>query len=103
MNENKRYEIVFLNGLDKLCSIKDIEAEIPTFYNDLGYVSAIKPVCDLLNEKEKTINELKETIIKIAFSYHRKHDNTIVNLVDEIYEEDIGDLFLELNYGDIDD
>lgn len=103
MTENKRYEIVFLNGLDKLCSIQDTEAEIPTFYNDLGHISTIKPVCDLLNEKEKIINKLKETIIKITLSYHQKHDNTIVNLVDEVYEEDVGDLFLELNYGDIDD
>ena len=41
MTENKRYEIVFLNGLDGLCSIQDNEAEIPTFYNDLGYVNHI--------------------------------------------------------------
>lgn len=54
-----------------------------------------------LNEQEKRINDLKETIIKITHSYHQKHDNTIVNLVDEVYEEDIGDLFIELNYGGI--
>ena len=58
-------------------------------------------LCDLLNEQEKRINELKETIIKITHSYHQKHDNTIVNLVDEVYEENIGDLFIEWNHGDV--
>lgn len=59
-----------------------------------------KKIAHRLNEQEARINELKETIIKIAHSYHRKHDNTIVNLVDEIYEENIGDLFIEWN-GDV--
>ena len=54
-----------------------------------------------LNDQEKRINDLKETIIKITHSYHQKHDNTIVNLVDEVYEEDIEDLFIELNYGGV--
>ena len=60
IERKERYEIVFLNGLDKLCSIQDTEAEIPTFYNDLGYINHIKPVCDLLNDKEETIRELKK-------------------------------------------
>ena len=45
---------------------------------------------DLLNEQEERIKKLKETIIKITHSYHQKHDNTIVNLVDEVYGENIG-------------
>lgn len=57
-------------------------------------------IVDLLNEQEKRINKLKETIIKITLSYHQKHDNTIANLVDEVYEEDIGDLFIEWKDGD---
>ena len=67
MTENKRYEIVFLNGLDGLCSIQDNEAEIPTFYNDLGYVNHIKPVCDLLNELSDE-NERLNHLVKIATS-----------------------------------
>ena len=55
----KRYDLVFLNGLDGLCSIQDNETEIPTFYNDLGHVEAIKPVCDLLNEQDTEIIRLK--------------------------------------------
>lgn len=61
----------------------------------------IENIVDLLNDQEKRINDLKETIIKITHSYHQKHNNTIVNLVDEVYEEDIEDLFIELNYGGV--
>lgn len=56
----KKYEIVFLNGLDGLCSIQDTETEIPTFYNDLGYINHVKPVCDLLNEQDERIQELEK-------------------------------------------
>ena len=57
-----RYKIVFLNGFDGLCSIEDTEAEIPTFYNDLGYINHIKPVCDKLNEQDEQIKELQQLI-----------------------------------------
>lgn len=59
----ERYKIVFLNGLDfcgGLCSIQDTNQDILTFYNDLGHVSAIKPLCDLLNKQDKEINDLKK-------------------------------------------
>ena len=62
----KRYEIVFLNGLDRLCSIQDTEAEIPTFYNDLGYINHIKPVCDLLNEQDSKIQRYKLAYNKLS-------------------------------------
>ena len=48
MND-ERYEILYLNGT---CHIQDMEAEILTYYNDLGEYCSVKPVCDLLNEKE---------------------------------------------------
>lgn len=49
------------------------------------------------NEQLKqSVNNLKETILKITIAYQRKHDNTIVNLVDEVHEEDITDLIKEL-------
>lgn len=44
----------------------------------------------------QSVNNLKETILKITIAYQRKHDNTIVNLVDEVHEEDITDLIKEL-------
>ena len=49
------------------------------------------------NEQLKqSVNNLKETILKITIAYQRKHDNTIVNLVDEVHEEDSTDLIKEL-------
>ena len=54
-------------------------------------------IVDKLNEQEERIIDLKNTIIKITIAYQRKHDNTIVNLVDEVWGEDIEDLFIELN------
>lgn len=61
------------------------------------YDFQVNIMCDLLNEQEERIIDLKNTIIKITKAYQRKHDNTIVNLVDEIWEEDIEDLIIELN------
>lgn len=55
-----RYKIVFLNGLDGNCSIQDTDAKIPTFYNDLSYTySAVKPLCELLNEQDEEIKSLR--------------------------------------------
>ena len=55
-----RYKIVFLKGLDGECSIQDTDAEIPTFYNDLSYIcSAVKPLCELLNEQDEEIKSLR--------------------------------------------
>ena len=49
------------------------------------------------NEQLKqSVNNLKETIIKITIAYQRKYDRTIVDLVDEIHDEDITDLIKEL-------
>lgn len=42
------------------------------------------------------MNNLKDTIIKITIAYQRKYDRNIVDLVDEIYEDDISDLIKEL-------
>ena len=89
MTENKRF-------------IQKDEAIINIMTDELvtaGSEEGAEIIVGWLNEQEKRINNLKETIIKITHSYHQKHDNTIVNLVDEVYEEDIGDLFIELNYG----
>ena len=49
------------------------------------------------NEQLKqSVNNLKDTIIKITIAYQRKYDRTIVDLVDEIHDEDITDLIKEL-------
>ena len=45
------------------------------------------------NEQLKqSVNNLKDTIIKITIAYQRKYDRTIVDLVDEVHDEDITDL-----------
>ena len=60
-------------------------------------------VCDKLNnildeneQLKQSVNNLKETILKITIAYQRKYDGTIVDLVDEIHDEDITDLIKEL-------
>ena len=58
-----------------------------------------KCILRLVKENEKlksTVNNLKETIIKITIAYQRKYDRTIVDLVDEVHDEDITDLIKEL-------
>lgn len=56
-------------------------------------------IIDLLNENEQlkqSVNNLKDTIIKITIAYQRKYDRTIIDLVDEVHDEDITDLIKEL-------
>ena len=47
-------------------------------------------------ELKQSVNNLKDTIIKITIAYQRKYDRNIVDLVDEIYEDDISNLIKEL-------
>ena len=47
-------------------------------------------------ELKQSVNNLKDTIIKITIAYQRKYDRTIVDLVDEVHDEDITDLIKEL-------
>lgn len=47
-------------------------------------------------ELKQSVNNLKDTIIKITIAYQRKYDRTIVDLVDEIHDENITDLIKEL-------
>lgn len=48
------------------------------------------------NQLKQSVNNLKETIIKITIAYQRKYDRNIIDLVHEIHEEDISDLIKEL-------
>lgn len=70
---------------------------------DNGNHMTYKECCNKLNalheeneQLKQSVNNLKETILKITIAYQRKHDNTIINLVDEVHEEDITDLIKEL-------
>ena len=67
----------------------------------------VSDVVDLLNELsteneqlKQSVNNLKDTIIKITIAYQRKYDRTIVDLVNEVHNEDITDLIKELKKDD---
>ena len=47
-------------------------------------------------ELKQSVNNLKDTIIKITIAYQRKYGCNIVDLVDEIHDEDISNLIKEL-------
>lgn len=102
MTENKRY---FKKEYDEeyyifdseIISEKRVDKFIEYDYKVFASSMTDDEIVDLLNGQEERIIDLKNTIIKITIAYQRKHDNTIVNLVDEIWEEDIEDLFIELN------
>lgn len=76
----ERYKIVHSRSLD-VCDIQDTHEEVPTFYNDLGHILSVQPVCDLLNEKETKIDELTEENQKL-----NKHINSSVQYIDAIIE-----------------
>lgn len=72
--------------------------------NTFDYVSDVVGLLngyDKENEQLKqSVNNLKDTIIKITIAYQRKYDRTIVDLVDEVHDEDITDLIKELQRND---
>lgn len=77
---------------DKVCVINGVRTEIEAKW-------LCKDMNALNNENEElkqSVNNLKDTIIKITLAYQRKYDRTIVDLVDEVHEEDITDLIKEL-------
>ena len=55
----ERFTIVHLRNYD-ICDIQDNAQSIPTFYNDLGYIESVQPVCDLLNSLAEENQQLKE-------------------------------------------
>jgi hypothetical protein len=70
---------------------------------DNGKIMNSIRVCELLNELseeneelKQSVNNLKDTIIKITIAYQRKYDRNIVDLVHEVHDEDISDLIKEL-------
>jgi hypothetical protein len=78
---------------------KELDLSLPNPKKNL----TIEELMDLLNslndeneELKQSVNNLKDTIIKITIAYQRKYDRNIVDLVHEIHEEDISDLIKEL-------
>lgn len=71
--------------------------------NEFPAYACFHMIIDLMNDLwedneqlKQSVNNLKDTIIKITIAYQRKYDRTIVDLVDEVYDEDITDLIKEL-------
>lgn len=42
-----------------MCDIQDTAQEIPTFYNDLGHIGSVEPVCELLNKLNDENEQLR--------------------------------------------
>ena len=89
----KRFDVV-MNEFDEVEYITDI-----VDYEDRDFADFIEFANEMAKENEQlkqSVNNLKDTIIKITIAYQRKYDRTIVDLVDEVHEEDITDLIKEL-------
>lgn len=63
----KRFKIVFSNLKRDTCDIQDTAQEISTFYNDLGHICSVKPVCELLNKLNDENEELRQMIKENVF------------------------------------
>ena len=60
------------------------------------FLELVNNLAEENEQLKQSVNNLKDTIIKITIAYQRKYDRTIVDLVDEIHDEDITDLIKEL-------
>lgn len=63
----KRFKIVFSNLKRDTCDIQDTAQEISTFYNDLGHICSVKPVCELLNKLNDENEQLRQMIKENVF------------------------------------
>ena len=62
---NKRYKIVSLKHDWNCCDIQDTAQKIPTFYNDLGAIWSVEPVCDLLNLYDKEYKQCHADVLRL--------------------------------------
>ena len=89
----KRFKIVFSNLKRDTCDIQDTAQEMPTFYNDLGHISSVEPVCELLNqlndENEQLQTELNnyEKITNLLADYDVHHYNRWINQIKNYVEK----------------
>lgn len=89
----KRFDVV-MNEFDEVEYITDIvDCEDRDFADFMEFANEMAKENEQLKQ---SVNNLKDTIIKITIAYQRKYDRTIVDLVDEVHEEDITDLIKEL-------
>ena len=76
--------------VENINSISDLERN----WNDV--LDKLNEVADENERLKQSVNNLKDTIIKITIAYQRKYDRNIVDLVHEVHDEDITDLIKEL-------
>jgi len=105
--DNKQEHIVVLEN--KIHRMREDIKRLEALYHYRGYIGSgdvkkeyyrmeklLKAENDKLEkengELKQSVNNFKDTIIKIIIAYQRKYDRNIVDLVHEIYEEDISDL-----------
>ena len=58
---DKRFHLVNFRYSD-LWSIQDTYEDIPTFYNDIGDIGAVAPVCDKMNELNYECESLEQRL-----------------------------------------
>ena len=70
--------------------LESMQKDAICIYNDLGVFpySSAEALCDLLNELVEENEKLKRTISKIDFAIIRKYDNSLENLLDEVYDSE---------------
>ena len=92
MTEYERFQCTVTNGevyngriFDQLRRMET--TEVVDKLNKLTYEN---------EQLKQSVNNLKDTIIKITIAYQRKYDRNIVDLVHEVHDEDISDLIKEL-------
>lgn len=73
-----------------------LEGAIATACNHSEICNELNALVEENEKLKQSVNNLKDTIIKITIAYQRKYDRTIVDLVDEVHDEDITDLIKEL-------
>ena len=75
---NERFQVFHLRDMCS-CDIQDTYEEIPTFYNDLGDISSVKPLCDLMNH----LNNSYEIVSDEFTSYQNK----VIDILDKCKEK----------------
>lgn len=70
MMSEKRFKIVLSTLKRDVCDIQDTAQEIPTFYNDLGHICSVKPICELLNKLNDENERLRQMIKENVFGMY---------------------------------
>ena len=87
----------FIDLLNELNDENDIlKQQLKTKYIVNKQYEELQRLKEENEQLKQSVNNLKDTIIKITIAYQRKYDRNIVDLVHEVHDEDISDLINEL-------